>query len=75
MRHGSSYILLMHFWILPKHVSASCCHHKGVVVSSESTQAVRIVDVYGLRPVQSGQLSRDVTKCVQWVQVVSCRGM
>jgi hypothetical protein len=54
--------LLMHFWILPQHVSASHCHHKGVVVSSESTQAVCIVDVYGLRPVQSGQLLRDVTK-------------
>jgi hypothetical protein len=38
------------------------------MVSSEATQAVCIVDVYGLWPVQSGQFSRDVTKCVQWVQ-------
>jgi hypothetical protein len=48
---------------LPQHVSASHCHHQGVVVSSEATQAVYIVDVYGLRPVQSGQLAWDVTKC------------
>jgi hypothetical protein len=54
----------MHFMDLPQHVSASYCHHQGVVVSSEATQAVCMVDVYGLRPVQSGQLSRDVTKRV-----------
>jgi hypothetical protein len=56
--------VLMHFWILPQHVSESHCHHQGVVVSSEANQAVCIVDVYGLRPIQSDQLSRDVTKCV-----------
>jgi hypothetical protein len=50
---------------LPQRVSAIHCHHQGVVVSSESTQAVCIVDVCGLWPVQSGQLSRDVIKCVQ----------
>jgi hypothetical protein len=38
------------------------------MVSSEATQAACIVDVYGLWPVQSGQLSRDVPKGVQWVQ-------
>jgi hypothetical protein len=38
------------------------------MVSSEATQAVYIVDVYGLRPFQSGQLSRDVTKCVTVVK-------
>jgi hypothetical protein len=32
------------------------------MVSSEATQAVCIVDAYALLPVQSGQLSRDVTK-------------
>jgi hypothetical protein len=52
----------------PQHVSASHCHHQGVVVTAVATQAVCIVDAYGLRPVQSGQLSRDITKCVQWVQ-------
>jgi hypothetical protein len=40
------------------------------VVSSEATQAVCTVDVYGLRPVQSGQLSRDVTKRVSLVATV-----
>jgi hypothetical protein len=35
---------------------------------SEATQSNCIADVYGLRPVKSGWLSRDVTKCVQWVQ-------
>src|SRR5215471_16626971 len=52
------------FLDLPQHVSASHCHHQGVVVSSEATQAVCIVDVYGLRPIQSGQLSINVTKRV-----------
>jgi hypothetical protein len=56
------------FLDLPQHVTASHCHHQGVVVFSGTTQAVCIVDVYRLRPIQSGQLSRDVTKCVQWVQ-------
>jgi hypothetical protein len=56
------------FVYLPQHVSASHCHHQGVVVSSEATQAVCIVAVYGLRPVQSGQLSMDVTKRVQLVR-------
>jgi hypothetical protein len=65
----SAIILLMHFCILPQHVSASHCHHhQGVVVSSEATQAIFIVDVYGLQPIQSGQLSRDVTRRVQWAQ-------
>jgi hypothetical protein len=54
-------------------------HHQGVVVTSDTTPAVCIVDVYGLRPVQCGQLSRDITKCVQWVQFSSglaeiCKG-
>ena len=49
------------------HVFASHCNHQGVVVTSEATQAICIVDVYGLQPVQRGQLLRDVTKCVQWV--------
>jgi hypothetical protein len=57
--------LLMHFWNLPQHVSASHWHHQGVVVSSEATQAVSIVDVYGLWQVQSVQLWRDVTKRVR----------
>jgi hypothetical protein len=68
MRRESSCMFVNAFLDLPQHVSASHCHHQGVVVSSEATQAVCIVDVYGLRPFQSGQLSRDVTKCVQWVQ-------
>jgi hypothetical protein len=46
---------------LPQHVSASHCHHQGVVVTSEATQAACILDVYRLRPDQSGQLMRDVT--------------
>jgi hypothetical protein len=62
MRRGSSRIFINEFLALPHHVSASHCHHQGVVVSSEATQAVSIVDVYGLRLVQCGQLSRDVTK-------------
>jgi hypothetical protein len=62
MRRGSSSILTNAFLNLP-HVSASRCHHQGVVVSSEATQAVCIVGVYGLRSVQNGQLS-DVTKRV-----------
>jgi hypothetical protein len=71
MRQGSSSIFINAILDLPQHVSTRHCHHQGVVVSSEATQAVCIVDVYGLRPVQSGQLSRDVTKRVQWVQL--CR--
>jgi hypothetical protein len=38
------------------------------MVSSKATQAVYTVDVYGLRPVQSGQLSMDLTKRIQRVQ-------
>jgi hypothetical protein len=64
MRRGSSSIFINAFLDLPQHVLASHCHHQRVVVSSEATQPVRIVDVYGLRPVQSGQLSRDVTERV-----------
>jgi hypothetical protein len=64
IRRGSSSIFINAFMDLPQHVLASHCPHQGVVVSSEATQAVCIVDVYGLRPVQSGQLSRDVTKRV-----------
>jgi hypothetical protein len=41
---------------LLQHVSASHCLHQGVVVTSEA-----IVDVYGLRFGQLGQLSRDAT--------------
>jgi hypothetical protein len=37
-----------------------------VVVSSEATHAICIVDVYGLRPVQSGEWSRDVNKRVNY---------
>jgi hypothetical protein len=68
MHRESSSIFINSFLDLPQHISASHCHHQGVVVSPEATQAVCIVDLYGLRPVQIGQLSRDVTKCVQWVQ-------
>jgi hypothetical protein len=67
MRGRSSSILINVFLDLPKHVSASHCHHQEVVVTSEATQTVCIVNVYGLRPFQSGQLSRDLTKRVQWV--------
>jgi hypothetical protein len=62
MRRGSSSIFINTFLYLPQHVSASHCHHQEVVVSSEPTQAVCTVDVYGLWPVQIGQLSKDVTK-------------
>jgi hypothetical protein len=65
MSRGSSSILSNAFLDLPQHVSASHCHYQGVVISPEATQTVCIVDVYGLRPVQSGQLSRDETKRVQ----------
>jgi hypothetical protein len=68
MRRESSSIFINAFLDLPQLVSASHCHHQGVVVSSEATQVVCMVDVYGLRPVQNGQLSRVVTKRVQWVQ-------
>jgi hypothetical protein len=64
MRRGSSRIFINAFLYLPQYVSASHCHRQRVVVSSEATQAVCNVDVYGLRSVQSGQLSRDVTKRV-----------
>jgi hypothetical protein len=47
MHRGSSRIFINTFLDLPQHVSASYCHHQGVVVSSEATQAVCIV--YGLR--------------------------
>jgi hypothetical protein len=67
MRRGSS-IFINAFLDLPQHVLASNCNHQGFVVFSEATQAVHIVDVYGLWPVQSGQLSRDVIKHVQWVR-------
>jgi hypothetical protein len=49
------------FLDLPQHVSASNCHHQEVLVTSDAIHSACIVDVYGLRPVQSGQLSRDVT--------------
>jgi hypothetical protein len=60
MRRGCSRIYQCNL-DLPQHGSASHCHHQGVVVTPEATQANCIADVYGLRPVQSGQLSRDVT--------------
>ena len=56
MRRGSSSIFINAFLDLPQHVSASHCHHQGVVITSEATQAVCIVDVYGLRSFQIGQL-------------------
>jgi hypothetical protein len=61
-RLGSNMTLLI-IPDLPQHVSASYCHHQGVVVTSEATQAVCIVDVNGLRPVQSVQL---VTSLDNW---------
>jgi hypothetical protein len=64
MCRGSSSIFINAFLDLPQHVSASHCYHQAVVVSSEVIQAVCIVDVYGLRPIQTGQLSRNVTKRV-----------
>jgi hypothetical protein len=63
MRRGSSSIFINAFLDLPQHVSVSHCHRQGVVVTSEAIQAVCIVDVYGLRPVQS-ELSRGVTRSV-----------
>jgi hypothetical protein len=63
MRRRSSSIFINAFLDLPQNVSASHCHHQGVVVSSEATQAVCIVDVCGLFPVQSCQLSMDVEGC------------
>jgi hypothetical protein len=42
MRRGSSNVFINAFRDLPQHVSASHCHHQGVVVSSEATQAVCI---------------------------------
>jgi hypothetical protein len=47
------------FLDLPQHVSASHCYHQAVVVTSETTQPISIVDVCGLRP----------------STLVSCRGM
>jgi hypothetical protein len=64
MRRGSSRIFINAFLDLPQNVSTSYCHHQGVVVSSEANQAVFMVNVYGLRSVRSGQLSKDVTKRV-----------
>jgi hypothetical protein len=58
----------MHFWIYTSMFRQVIAIIRVFVVSSEATEAVCIVDVYGLRPVQSGQLSWDVTKSVQWVQ-------
>jgi hypothetical protein len=49
MRRGSGSIFINAFLDLPQHVSASHCHHQGVVVSSEATQAVCIVDVQSVR--------------------------
>jgi hypothetical protein len=68
MRQGNSSIFINPFLDLPQHVSASHYHHQGVVVTSEAIHAVCIADVNVLRPVQRGQLSRDVTECVEWVQ-------
>jgi hypothetical protein len=51
MHPGSSSIFINAFLDLPQHVSASHCRHQRAVVSSEATQAVWIVDVYGLRAV------------------------
>jgi hypothetical protein len=58
MRPESSSVFINAFLDLPQHVSASHCHHQWIVVSSEATQAVCIVDVYGLRSIQSCQLSQ-----------------
>jgi hypothetical protein len=58
MRRGSSNVFINAFLDLPQHVSASHCHLQAIVVSSEAAQAVCILDVNGLRPVQSGQFWR-----------------
>jgi hypothetical protein len=50
MHRGSSSTFVNAFLDLPQHVLASHCHHQGVMVSSEATQAVCTVDAYGLRP-------------------------
>jgi hypothetical protein len=64
---------LLHFWILPQHVSASHCHHQGVVVSLTATQAVCIVDVCGLRPTGVVICRGDVTKRVHaWLHPYTC---
>jgi hypothetical protein len=34
------------FQILPKHDSASHCHHQGVTVTSEATQAISVLWMY-----------------------------
>jgi hypothetical protein len=56
MHRGSSKI----YWCildLPQHVSASHCHHQGVVVTSEATQAISVLWLYSIwimiRPVWS----------------------
>jgi hypothetical protein len=38
MQRGGSTIFIDAFQILPQHVSASRCHHQGVVVTLEATQ-------------------------------------
>jgi hypothetical protein len=48
--------------------SISNCHHQSAVVSSEANSSSLCCGVYGLPPVQSGRLSRDVTERVQWVR-------
>jgi hypothetical protein len=45
MRRGSSSIFINAFLDLPQHASARHCHHPGVMVSSEATQVICIVDV------------------------------
>jgi dissimilatory sulfite reductase (desulfoviridin) alpha/beta subunit len=67
MRRGNSSIFINAFLDLPQCVSENHCQHQVVVVYSVASQAVSIVDVYELRPVQSGQMSRDITKCVAWL--------
>jgi hypothetical protein len=54
--------LLMHLWIYPDIFQQVIAIIRGSWFPSEATQAVCIVDVYGLRPVQSGQLSSAVTR-------------
>jgi hypothetical protein len=72
MRRGSSRIFINAFLYLPQHVSASHCHHQRVVVSSEATQAVCIVNIYGLRPVihttQTAWVTSEETTIAWWWQ-------
>jgi hypothetical protein len=59
MHRGSSSI----YWCildLPQHVSASHCHHQGVIVTSEATQAISVLWMY---------MDYDSSS------VVSCQGM